>query len=145
MRQHCTLMVRVALIVCVMLVAMPVKAQGPPSAKELEPLINSDGPIYLDGERTYRAKETEKKALITYKPEPPYTEKGRKHKVEGVVSIRAILSSAGRVRVLYTIKELPDGLTKEALKAAKKIKFEPATVGGKRVSVIVRLEYLFNL
>jgi hypothetical protein len=132
------------ILACVIYIAAPVKSQGSHSAEELEPLIKSDEPIYLDGERVYRPKECEKKAIITYKPEPPFTEKARKHKVGGDVSIRAILSSAGDVRVLYILKKLPDGLTEQAVKAAKEIKFEPATVGGKQVSVIVLLVYSFN-
>lgn len=123
----------------------PVKAQGKPSAQELEPTIKSGGAIYLDGERIYRSKETEKKARITARPEPSYTMKARENKVEGIVELRAILTSAGEVKVLYTLRELPDGLTEQALKAAKQIRFKPAEVGGKMVSIVVILQYNFNL
>jgi hypothetical protein len=42
------------------------------------------------------------------------------------------------------LKELPDGLTKEAIKAARKIKFEPAIKDGHHVSQYLTVEYNFG-
>ncbi|HEY8224538.1 MAG TPA: hypothetical protein VIG25_04615 [Pyrinomonadaceae bacterium] len=40
---------------------------------------------------------------------------------------------------------LPDGLTWQAVRAAKQIKFIPATVNAWPVSMFMQLEYNFNL
>jgi TonB family protein len=42
-------------------------------------------------------------------------------------------------------RELPDGLTEEAIAAARRIKFTPAAKDGHQVSQLVFLEYHFNL
>jgi len=107
-------------------------------------LRKSDKPIYIDGERIYRGKEVHQKARLLVRPEPPYTENARANGVEGVVDIQLILTSKGKVKVLHVRKGLPDGLTEQAVKAAKKIKFEPAKVDGKPVSSFLLAEYNFN-
>ena len=114
------------------------------SPEEFVLLLKSDKPIYIDGERIYRGREVHQKARILSRTEPPYTEKARENGVQGVVEIELILSSAGKVKVLHIRKGLPDGLTEQALKAAKKIKFEPAMVDEKPVSSFLLAQYNFN-
>lgn len=114
------------------------------SPEEFALLLKSDKPIYIDGERIYRGREVDQKARLFSKPEPPYTEKARANGVAGDVEIVVILSSAGKVKVLHIRKGLPDGLTEQALKAVKKIKFQPALVDGKPVSSLVLAEFNFN-
>ena len=114
------------------------------SPEEFVLLLKSDKPIYIVGERIYRGREVHQKARLLSRPEPPYTEKARKNGVEGNVEIMLILSSTGKLKVLHIRKGLPDGLTEQALKAAKKIKFEPAMVDGKPVSSFILAEYHFN-
>jgi hypothetical protein len=43
------------------------------------------------------------------------------------------------------MQSLPYGLTEAAIAAARQIKFEPATLDGKPVSMFMQLEYNFNL
>jgi hypothetical protein len=43
------------------------------------------------------------------------------------------------------VKELPGGLTKQAIDAAGKIKFKPALKDGKAVSMYLQVEYKFTL
>jgi len=86
-----------------------------------------------------------KRAVITLKPEPGFTEGARKFNVEGVVRLRAILSSNGQVTNVGVIKGLPHGLTELSVAAAQKIKFEPAQMDGKAVSQYILLEYNFNI
>lgn len=114
------------------------------SPEEFVLLLKSDKPIYINGERIYRGREIHQKAVILSKPEPAYTDKARENRVEGDVEIVLILSSAGKLKVQHIRKGLPDGLTEQALKAAKKIKFKPATVDGKPVSSFILAQYNFN-
>ena len=94
--------------------------------------------------QVFRQAEVTKKALITYKPEPGFTEEAQRNDVRGVVRLRAVLASNGRVRHIIVIRGLPDGLTEKAVEAARGIRFTPATVDGRPVSQFVILEYNFN-
>jgi len=43
------------------------------------------------------------------------------------------------------VKPLGFGLDEEAVKAARKIKFQPATKDGKPVSIVKRVQYSFSI
>jgi len=90
-------------------------------------------------------KETTHKAIVITRPIPNYTEEARKHDVSGVVFLRVVLASSGKVTNIVARKILPDGLTEKAVEAASKIKFIPAMVNGKFVSQYISIEYNFNL
>jgi TonB family protein len=98
-----------------------------------------------DDSRPFRHNEVVKKAVITYKPEPGYTEWARRFNVTGVVRLRAILHSSGAVQNVSVMKTLPHGLTRKALDAVKVVRFEPAQMGGRAVSQYVVFEYNFNI
>jgi TonB family protein len=98
-----------------------------------------------DYNRPFRQNEVTKKALITFKPEPGFTESARKFNVAGVVRLRAVLSKTGEMTNLTVVKGLPHGLTDKAFAAARQIRFEPAQKDGQAVSQYVVLEYNFNI
>jgi TonB family protein len=93
----------------------------------------------------YAAGQLTKKAVITSKPEPGYTEEARQQGVEGVVRLRAVLMPDGRVRHVIPLRRLPAGLTEKCVAAARKIKFVPASIDGTPVAQYVVLEYNFNI
>ena len=93
----------------------------------------------------YRPNQVTSRAVITFKPEPGFTEEARQNNVTGRIRLRAVLAADGRVRNIVAIKRLPDGLTDKAIAAARRIKFKPATVNGAPVSQWVILEYNFNI
>jgi TonB family protein len=99
----------------------------------------------VDYSRPFRQNEVTRKALITFKPEPGFTEEARKNNVTGVVRLRAILHSSGGVQGISVVKGLPDGLTEKAISAARQIRFTPAEKDGHAVSQYVVLEYNFNI
>ena len=92
-----------------------------------------------------RRNQTTKKAVITFKPEPGYPAEAREQGIEGVVRLRAVLMSDGRVRHIIALRRLPGGLTERSVAAARKIRFEPATVDGSPVAQYVVLEYKFEI
>jgi TonB family protein len=96
-------------------------------------------------ERVYAVREVTQKAIIRKRPTPSYTKKAKKHNVEGTVVLKAVFSSGGKVTNIEVVKGLPDGLTEKAIEAAKKIKFDPATIDRRPVSQSITLEYTFNL
>ena len=59
--------------------------------------------------------------------------------------IRCVFRSTGVVSDLHVISGLDDGLTENALAAAKQIKFIPAINEGHFVSMWMELQYNFNL
>jgi TonB family protein len=98
-----------------------------------------------DYSRTFNVKEVTKKAVITAKPEPQFTEEARKNNVTGEVVLRMVLGSNGAVSNIVPVKRLPDGLTEKAIEAARRIQFIPAEKDGRRVSQYVSVVYNFNI
>jgi TonB family protein len=63
----------------------------------------------------------------------------------GTVVIRGVFRSSGAITDLRVVTGLPDGLTENALAAAKQIRFIPAIKDGHFVSMYIQLEYNYNL
>jgi TonB family protein len=97
------------------------------------------------GGEIFSAGQLTKRAVITSKPEPGYTEEAKQQGVEGVVRLRAVLMPDGRVRHVVPLRRLPAGLTEKCVAAARKIRFEPALLNGNPVAQYVVLEYNFNI
>ena len=114
-----------------------------------EGIAVTDGPgtpYQQDSEEAlYTGKDVERKARLGMKPEPRYTEDARLHQVTGTVVLKAVFTSAGNVSNIRTVSSLPDGLTENAIAAARKIKFIPAMKDGHYVSMWMQLEYNFHL
>lgn len=97
-----------------------------------------------ESNKIYKPSEVSSKARILSRPAPLYTEEARQQQVSGVVVLRAVFRADGRVTDIRSVSGLPHGLTEKAVEAAQKIKFAPATVGGRPVSQYVQIEYVFN-
>jgi TonB family protein len=99
-----------------------------------------------DENRVYKGSEVTRKAVIKSRPDPVYPRAARRREVQGVVSLRIILRADGRVddRV-EVLKSLPEGVTEESIKAARRIEFEPARKGDRKVSQYVVIEYKFEI
>jgi TonB family protein len=98
-----------------------------------------------DNERIFSGREVTKKARVLSKPEPTYTESARQYAIQGTVVLRAVFSKDGEVTNLHVVSKLPHGLTRRAIEAARGIKFVPAEVDGRPVSMWMELQYNFNL
>ena len=96
-------------------------------------------------ETVITGKEATTKARLISKPEPIYTRKARSKQITGTVVLKCIFAADGRVTNIRIIEGLPYGLTEQAIEAARKIRFIPATKDGKNVSMWMQLEYNFNL
>jgi TonB family protein len=86
----------------------------------------------------------DRRAVIHERPEAVYTEEARRAGIKGKVVLRVILFRDGRTSA-SVVKGLSHGLTEKALEAAGKIKFTPAKLDGRPVSVVRRIEYVFKL
>lgn len=91
------------------------------------------------------ARDVTRKAIISHKPEPLYTADARRNNVTGTVRLRMVLAADGRVRNIVPLATLPDGLTEQAVAAARDIEFTPAMKDGRAVSQYVTVEYNYNI
>lgn len=92
-------------------------------------------------------------AVISEKPDPKPPENYRGPKINPTVVLRVIFTSTGEVTNIKLMKVTPEGvpkglakdLVKRCKKAAKQIQFIPATKDGHNVSMLMQLEYTFDL
>lgn len=96
-------------------------------------------------DKVYIGRDVTTKARLISKPEPVYTGTARRELVTGTVILRCVFAADGAVKHILVLQSLPYGLTDASVAAAKKIKFVPATLDGKPVSMFMQLEYNFNL
>ena len=97
------------------------------------------------GNRVYFGRQVDRKARLLSRPEPAYPRRARRSAAQGTVVLRVVLAATGKVERVTVIKGLSDGLTEEAIKAARAIKFEPAEKDGRKVSQSVIMEYNFSV
>ncbi len=114
------------------------------------PAMKDDHPVSVyvtleyEFDLIYNETEVTRKALVTFQPPPQYTETARQHHVSGTVVLAVILKKSGEVNVVEVLKELPDGLTEQAIAAARQIKFEPALRKEIAVSQYAKIAYDFK-
>lgn len=88
---------------------------------------------------------TVRSAEVYYQPTPQYTSAAQKNQVEGDVTVRVTLGADGTVSSVEPVTRLPYGLTEEAVRAARQIRFNPATRDGSPVDEVKTITYSFNL
>lgn len=96
-------------------------------------------------ERIVSAKEADEPVRMTKKPSPDYTREARRNGVQGFVTLKVLLAADGKVSRVRVLKGLPAGLTENAIRAACKIQFRPATKNGQPASIWVAVEFAFRL
>jgi TonB family protein len=99
-----------------------------------------------DSSKPLTGREVTTRAVIKAKPTPGYPGGARGYGVQGRVKLRIILGSDGKVGDdIEVLEGLSHGVTEEAIKAARRIKFEPARKDGRPVSQYVTVVYHFHL
>lgn len=93
----------------------------------------------------FNPNEVTRHAIIVWKSEPWYTDEARAHRVKGTVTLEAVFAEDGYVANITVSKGLKDGLTENAIDAARNIRFFPAEKDGRLVSQRTMLEYSFDL
>ena len=82
---------------------------------------------------------------LVHKKEPKYTKRAKKAKLEGTVSLTAVVNSAGIPEDIEVAKGLDPDLDAAAVKAASDWRFKPAEKSGKPVAVRVKIEVNFRM
>ena len=82
---------------------------------------------------------------ILAKPKPSYTDAARQNQVQGTVILRVTFLASGAIGSISPVKGLPNGLTEQAIAAARSIRFEPAKSNGVGQTVTKQVEYTFSI
>jgi protein TonB len=80
---------------------------------------------------------------VTSMPSARYTAEAERHGIAGTVILAAYFVNNGKVSRASVISGLPFGLTEQAIKATRQIKFKPATNCGRPGSEPVEIHYEF--
>jgi protein TonB len=105
-----------------------------------------DGPNTGDG--PYGPGDVDVQVVPIYTPRPGYSAAGLERKIQGEVALSCIVLATGRVgtcRVTRSLDSNTFGMDAEALKAAAKFVFRPATRKGQPVPVNVNIVIAFTL
>jgi len=89
--------------------------------------------------------DSESRPTILYREKAKYTSMAHEHNTEGVVVFSVVFAANEKITGVRIIRDLPYGLTAQALIALQKIRFKAAMKDGKPISVRVPLEFRFNL
>lgn len=121
---------------------------APKSVADLSPLepFSFLPPITTtaSGENVYRPEiDGVSSPRCYYMPNPPYSEAARKSKVNGTVSVEAVINSNGRLEQERIIRGMPEGLNETTIAAMKTWQCSPALKDGKPVSTLVKFDVNF--
>lgn len=100
---------------------------------------NEDGPIYAG----FGHGITTPKGI--YMPNPEYSDKGRRKKIQGTVTMKIVVTAQGTVRDPTIANSLEPSLDQQALKAVKAWKFQPAMKDGVPVATQIAVQMSFHL
>src|SRR5262249_39023977 len=76
---------------------------------------------------------------------PTYTPEALRARVQGLVTMRAIVMADGSIARASIMRSLDAGLDQEALRTVRLWRFRPGMRGGKPVPVMVEIEMMFTL
>ncbi|HSK73630.1 MAG TPA: energy transducer TonB [Pyrinomonadaceae bacterium] len=82
---------------------------------------------------------------VIFKPRPRYTEEARGKNTVGTVRLRISFSGDGSIGKISVVKGLENGLTEEAIKAARLIRFLPQEKDNTPISVSKLVEFGFSI
>lgn len=83
--------------------------------------------------------------VALYKPEPEYTDEARKVRMQGVVTLWAVVNEQGGVEQVRVYRGLGFGLDERAITAVRTWRFQPATKDGRPIAVQVYVDVDFRL
>ena len=81
----------------------------------------------------------------TVTPDPLYSKEARKNGIQGTVVLRLTIGADGVPHDITVVRGLGYGLNEEAVTAVQNWRFEPGTIDGKPVSVLINIEVNFRL
>jgi|SRR5215813_409203 len=86
------------------------------------------------------------KPACLYCPLPDYADQARKDRVQGAVTVQAVITADGRAEHITVVKGLGSGLDEKAVEVVRKWRFNPAhNSDGRPVAVSIPMEVTFRL
>jgi TonB family protein len=82
---------------------------------------------------------------LMHEVKPRYTEAAMRARVQGSVTLMAVVEADGSVGRIRVVRALHPGLDVEAMAAAKQWRFTPASLGGTPVPALVTIDLSFTL
>jgi protein TonB len=128
-------------IAIVLLLSCFAFSQAPPSGSPDIDKTNETG----SSERAFKVGGGVTPPRAIYQPDPQYSKKARKAKLQGTCLLWLIVGADGKPRDIRVQRALGMGLDEEAIKAVKTWTFEPALKDGKPVPVQINVEVNFRL
>ena len=83
--------------------------------------------------------------ILLREEKPKYTSDAMRAKVQGLVTVQAVVEPDGMVRRARVINALHPDLDEQALIAARRWTFTPARLNGDAVAVVIVLQLEFRL
>jgi TonB family protein len=83
--------------------------------------------------------------IVTYKPEPEYSEDARKAKLQGMVVLEVVVDQNGLPMVRKVLESVGMGLDEQAIKAVSTWRFKAGRLDGKAVPVLIEVKVNFRL
>ena len=102
-------------------------------------------PVEAPKKKAVSSEEVTTAVVILDKPQPVYTEEGRRLRIEGDVVLDVVFLASGQVQVNRIVGGLGHGLDDSAIRAAREIKFRPAKHESQPVDFPARLRIEFRL
>lgn len=89
--------------------------------------------------------ENPNKFIIVSKPKAAFVDSARARNVQGLIRLKVLFSQDGFIPKIEVTKSLPEGLLRQTIFAAIRIKFLPVEKDGNPQSVTKTVEYSFTL
>ena len=89
--------------------------------------------------------KTMKKLVILIKQRPAYVDSARSQNISGTIRVKVTFSTDGYIPKITVLQTLPEGLLRQALFAALRMKFIPQEKNGKLESAERTIEYGFYI
>ena len=85
--------------------------------------------------------------VLVFDPRPNYTSDAMRAKIQGIVTMEAVVMPDGTVGAVQIVRSLDQtfGLDQEAIRTVKRWRFRPGTRFGQPVPVLVEIEMTFTL
>jgi len=113
--------------------------------ENLESQKDSDKQTSPNPQAVNKDEENLEKLVIVNKPPAFYVIAARMNRVQGKIRLRVEFSSNGTVSKIEVLKSLPEGLMRQTVFAALRIKFLPEEEYGKPKNVSKVIEYSFTI
>jgi TonB family protein len=123
----------------------PGLANGKPRGASASVVFECGPSIATSNPRIYRVGNGVSPPVLTYRPQPDYSEEARKAKIEGEVAVQVVIDASGHATHPQIVRGLGLGLNEKALETVLQWRFKPGTLNGKPVAVQAQILINFRL